>query len=182
MRNQRVDGPTVTTILDREIDAASRMSAPFVSTRIPVEPGWLDGNGHMNMAYYLVVSERGLDQAWSAMGIGWEYARESGLSTFAAETHIRYLRELPGGSALEVTFQVLEVDEKRLRGVSEIREVANGAVAATTEQVWLHVDLGTRRVAPWPRPIRRRLEAWRAAHSGLPVPAWAGRGIAMRRP
>lgn len=182
MRNQRGDETTVTEITDRGTGAAARISAPFVSTAIPIEAGWLDGNGHVNMAYYLVVSERGLDEAWSAMGIGWEYARETGLSTFAAETHIRYLRELLAGSAVVVTFQVLEVDEKRLRGVSEIRTAGDGEVAATIEQVWLHVDLATRRVAAWPAPVRERVEAWRAAHAALPVPVWAGRGIAMRRP
>jgi acyl-CoA thioester hydrolase len=157
------------------------IAAPFRSAPVTIEPEWLDGNGHLNMAYYLVVSERGLDQAWSAMGIGWEYARETGLSTFAAEVHMRYLRELLGDTQAVVTFQVLEVDEKRLRGVSEIRDVRDGAVAATTEQVWLHVDLATRRVTPWPREVRQRLEAWRAAHASLPVPGWAGAGIAMRQ-
>lgn len=171
----------MTGILAGQTHAFAPIAAPFISTPIPIDPGWLDGNGHMNMAYYLVVSERGLDQAWSAMGIGWEYARETGLSTFAAETHIRYLSEILAGSSAVVTFQVLELDEKRLRGVSEIRNAGDGAVAATTEQVWLHVDLGTRRVAPWPGPVRQQLEAWRAAHAALPVPAWAGRGIAMRR-
>lgn len=172
----------MTEIIERGTDAAAHISAPFVSTAIPIEAGWLDGNGHMNMAFYLVVSERGLDQAWAAMGIGWDYARATGLSTFAAETHIRYLRELLAGSAAVVTFQVLEVDEKRLRGISEIREAGDGSVVATTEQVWLHVDLGTRRVTPWPGPVRQRLETWRSAHAGLAVPAWAGRGIAMLRP
>jgi acyl-CoA thioester hydrolase len=69
----------MTEILDWQADAATRIPVPFASTSIPIEAGRLDGNGHMNMAYYLVVSERGLDQAWTAMGIGWEYARGIGM-------------------------------------------------------------------------------------------------------
>lgn len=154
---------------------------PFVSTPISLEPGWLDLNGHLNMAYYLVVSERGLDHAWSAMGIGWEYARETGLSTFTAEAHVRYLRELRGDADALVTFQVLDVDDKRLHGVSEVRNAEDGTVAATTEQVWLHVDLTARRVTPWPSHVRDQLEQWRAAHAALAVPEWAGRGIRIGR-
>lgn len=171
----------MTEILDHLGSADLAIPAPFESTPIALAPEWLDANGHLNMAYYLVVSERGLDQAWSAMGIGWEYARSTGLSTFTAEVHLRYLRELLGDSAAVVTFRVLGVDEKRLHGVSEIRDAHDGAVAATTEQVWLHVDLETRRVTPWPEEALGRLEGWRATHANLPRVEWAGRGIAMRR-
>ncbi len=171
----------MTAILDHAGPMGVAIPVPFRSTPIALEPEWLDPNGHLNMAYYLVLSERGLDQAWTAMGIGWEYARETGLSTFTAEVHTRYLRELLAGTRAVVTFQVLELDEKRLRGVSEIRDAGDGAVAATTEQVWLHVDLATRRVTPWPDTARESLEQWLAAHARLPAPEWAGRGIAMRR-
>lgn len=154
---------------------------PFVSTPIAIDPGWLDPNGHVNMAYFMVLNERGLDQAWTAMGIGWEYARETGLSTFAAEVHTRYLRELLGDARPVVTFRALGLDEKRLHGISEIRDSTDGAIAATTEQVWLHVDLSTRRVTPWPAHVHENLEVWLAAHRGLEPLDWIGRGIAMRR-
>lgn len=155
--------------------------APFVSSPIAIEPGWLDPNGHLNMADFMVVNERGLDQAWTAMGIGWEYARATGPSTFAAEVHVRYLRELLGDVRPVVTFRALDLDEKRLHGISEIRDPASDTVAGTTEQVWLHVDLSTRHVTPWPGHVRANLEAWLAAHRGLEPVNWIGRGIAMRR-
>lgn len=165
--------------LERGIIPLSQIPVPFVSTAIAIEPAWLDPNGHMNMAYFMVVSERGLDQAWTAMGIGWEYARETGLSTFAAEVHTRYLRELLGHDAPAVSFRALAVDEKRLHGISEIRNVAEDSVAATTEQLWLHVDLSTRRVTPWPPDVRERLEAWVDAHRRLEPIGWVGRRIEM---
>jgi len=42
------------------------------------------------------------------------------------------------------------------------------------------VDLGIRRVAPWPPWLWARLEAAAAAHAVLPRPDWVGRRIAMR--
>lgn len=165
----------------RVIIPLSQIPAPFTSSPVAIDRSWLDPNGHVNMAYFMVISERGLDQAWTAMGIGWEYARETGLSTFAAEVHTRYLRELMGNDTPTVTFHALEVDDKRLHGVSEIRNPAEGTVAATTEQLWLHVDLSTRRVTPWPGDVRERLEAWVAAHRVLGPVDWAGRGVKMPR-
>lgn len=171
----------MTGSLESGIIPVTDIPTPFVSTPIAIDHGWLDPNGHVNMAYFMVLNERGLDQAWTAMGIGWEYARETGLSTFAAEVHVRYLRELLGDARPVVTFRALGLDEKRLHGISEIRESADGAVAATTEQIWLHVDLSTRRVTPWPAHVRGNLEVWLAAHRGLEPLDWIGRGIAMRR-
>ena len=182
VRNQRRRWDAgVRTNVERSLWSATPIATPFQSAPVTIEPEWLDGNGHLNMAFYLVVSERGLDQAWSAMGIGWEYARETGLSTFTAEAHVRYLRELRGDAPALVTFQMLGVDEKRIHGVSEIRSAEDGTVAATTEQLWLHVDLTARRVTPWPAHVRDRLEQWRATHANLPVPEWAGRGVGFRR-
>ena len=37
--------------------------APFVSSTMRVEPGWIDYNGHMNMAYYHVLFDRALEEA-----------------------------------------------------------------------------------------------------------------------
>ena len=45
--------------------------------------------------------------------------------------------------------------------------------------MYLHVNLSTRRVVPFPDGIRERVAAAAAAHAGLPRPDWAGRRIAM---
>jgi acyl-CoA thioester hydrolase len=34
---------------------------PFVSKPMHVEPGWIDLNGHMNLAYYQVLFDRNFD-------------------------------------------------------------------------------------------------------------------------
>jgi acyl-CoA thioester hydrolase len=43
----------------------------------------------------------------------------------------------------------------------------------------LHVDLNTRRVAPFPDDVLTRLAAMKAAHGALPAPAAIGRRIGM---
>ena len=43
----------------------------------------------------------------------------------------------------------------------------------------LHVDMGAKKVVPFPDTVLRTLERMKAAHAVLPVPDGAGRSIKM---
>ena len=73
------------------------IQAPFVSSDLAVEEAWIDYNGHMNVAYYIVLFDRGLDDAFDAIGIGGDYRAREGKSFFTVESHVSYLRELTLG-------------------------------------------------------------------------------------
>ena len=90
------------------------MSALFTSDPMAVEPQWIDYNGHLNMAYYNVLFDRGTDAAFEALGLGPDYLGETGNSFFTAESHVHYLRELKEGERVRVTFHVLDHDAKRI--------------------------------------------------------------------
>jgi hypothetical protein len=47
--------------------------APFVSSVMRVEPGWIDYNGHLNMAYYNVLFDRAVDEVYELLGLGLAY-------------------------------------------------------------------------------------------------------------
>ena len=63
-------------------------AAPFVSSVMEVEKDWIDYNGHLNMAYYNVLFDRCSDEAFAAMGLGPDYAKERRLTSYTAEAHI----------------------------------------------------------------------------------------------
>src|SRR3712207_6206259 len=86
--------------------------APFVSSTMRVEPQWIDYNGHMNVAYYHVLFDRAVDEAFEVVGLGHPYAEERNASFFAAETHTVYKRELTAGDSVRVTLQLIDFDEK----------------------------------------------------------------------
>ena len=155
--------------------------APFVSSTMRIEPGWIDYNGHMNMAYYLVLFDRTLDQAFGLVGLGPDYVETRRASTFTAEAYTAYRRELTLEDAVRVTLQLVGHDEKRLHAYLEIRHADEGWVAATCEVLALHVDLDARRVTRFPDDILANLAAMRAAHGRLPRPEGLGRGVGMRR-
>lgn len=154
--------------------------APFASSVLDIEKDWIDYNGHLNMAYYNVLFDRCSDQAFEFLGMGPKYAEERRLTTYTAEIHVCYVRELHLDHKVTCSFQLLDHDEKRFHSFQELHHV-DGWLAATSEVLTLHVDMTGPKVAPFPPDILANLERMRAEHAALPVPERAGRSIAIRR-
>jgi acyl-CoA thioester hydrolase len=153
--------------------------APFVSAPMTVEPGWIDYNGHLNMAYYNVLFDRAVDEVYELLGCGLAYLKESRHSCFTAEVHVRYLRELNAGDRVRVSFQLIDFDSKRLHYFEELRHADDGWLSATSENMALHVDMAARKTVSFPQNIVAQLARMKAAHAALPVPEAVGRRIAM---
>jgi len=146
-----------------------------------VESQWIDYNGHLNLAYYQVLFDRAADGVFAALGIGSDYAATRNLSMFALEAHISYLREIKQGERVVVDSQILDHDEKRIHVFQTMSNVDGGFVSATAEIMQLHVDMETRRAAPFPIDRLRVVGACAAAHADLPRPDRAGRRIGIPR-
>jgi acyl-CoA thioester hydrolase len=158
---------------------APAFAAPFVSAPMTVEPGWIDYNGHLNMAYYNVLFDRAVDEVYELLGCGLDYLKQSQHSCFTAEVHVRYLRELNAGDRVRVSFQLIDFDAKRLHYFEELRHADDGWLSATSENMALHVDVAARKTVAFPQNIAARLAAMKAAHAVLPMPEAVGRRIAM---
>ena len=167
-------------MLDRR-DLEPVFFAPFVSSVMRVEPAWIDYNGHLNMAYYNVLFDRAVDEAFALLGIGPDYLKTRNCSFFTAEVHVRYLRELHAGDPVRVTVQLLESDAKRLHFFEQLFHAVEGWVSATSEDIALHVDMQNKKTTPFPPDVMARLEQMKASHANLPRPEAAGRRIEMRR-
>ena len=165
-------------MLDRT-DLEPVFFAPFVSSLMRVEPQWIDYNGHLNMAYYNVLFDRAVDEVYELLGIGAEYLKNHRHSTFTAEVHVRYVRELQEGDPVRVTFQLLDFDSKRFHYFEQLFHATEGWVSATSENMTLHVDMTAKKVVPFPSSIQRTFARMKAAHSQLPRPEAVGRRIGM---
>lgn len=154
-------------------------AAPFPGHEDEVRPEWIDRNGHMNLAYYLVVFDLGTDALFDALEIGAAYTDRSGNSIFVVETHTVYERELRLGERVGVVSQLLGVDAKRLHFVHEMLRRRDGKRAASLEVLALHVDFRARRAAPFPQDVRDRLAQAVAAQSGLVRPPGLGRRVGL---
>ena len=152
----------------------------FVSHVMELEPDWIDYNGHLNMAFYNVLFDRGCDGAFEEIGLGPDYRERQNMSFFTAEAHVRYLRELRMGDRVRVRMRFLDHDEKRVHGWAELWH-EDGWCSATSETMSLHVDMAGPKVAPFPAEVKARLDDVAARQAGLPRPEGAGRAIEIRR-
>ncbi|MGF1629636.1 MAG: thioesterase family protein [Kiloniellaceae bacterium] len=152
--------------------------APFDRHRAVVLPEWIDYNGHMNVAYYLLAFDHATDSFLDHLGLDAAHREASGGTTFAGDIHLTYQRELKQSDPLHITTQLLGFDDKRLRFFQHMYHAGEGFLAATMESLSLYVDLTSRRVTPFPTAIGNRLAAVAAAHRDLPLPPEAGRVIA----
>jgi acyl-CoA thioester hydrolase len=144
-----------------------------------VVPAWIDSNDHMNLAYYVVVFDLAGDTLFETLGLGPAFRIATGFSTFAAESHTRYEREVRLGDKLCVFSHLLGADGKRLYVMHEMFHAEKGYRAATQEVMSLHIHLSTRRVTKLPEEKLAVLQGFIAKRGGAPLPPEAGRRIAM---
>ncbi|MBS0393347.1 MAG: carnitine 3-dehydrogenase [Proteobacteria bacterium] len=159
---------------------AAAPGAPLRLAETVVRPEWIDYNGHLTDARYFQIFGDAVDVLLRRLGVDEAY-RAAGHSPFTAETHVRYLAEVGQNETVYVTTQVLDVDAKRFRLFHGLHRSRDGVLAATAEQLWLHVDTKAGRTAPMPARLHEGLAALAAEHAKLPRPADAGRGISMQK-
>ena len=124
-----------------------------------VLPEWIDANGHMNLAYYVVLFDQATDLLYDELGVGPAYRQATGNSTFTAETHTLYEREVKLGEQIRVHTWLLGADAKRLHYFHEMFHLASGERAAAQELMALHIDMSVRRVAPFPADLMKKIGA-----------------------
>ncbi len=156
-------------------------SAPIVCPRERVIEDWIDYNGHLNMAYYNVIFDRGVDYFYQQLGIGEDYTRSGIGSAFTLEVHLHYLNEVALGDEVEVRLQLLDFDSKRLHFFQQMYQTEQGYLAATSEQIALHVDIATRKAGPLPQHAQTQLESVMQAHKDLTRPEQVGHRIGIQR-
>lgn len=159
----------------------SPSAPPLTTSPIAIDEAWIDYNGHLNMAYYNVIFDQALEQLLRPVGLGPDYIRDSNCTYMAVEAHICYLREVLRADIVRVSLRILDLDPKRMHLFCEMRHATEDWPAATSEWMFLNVDMAARRTAPWPPHIFGRLEAIRQAGESLGMPDMAGRRIGIPR-
>lgn len=154
---------------------------PYPPYRAAVAPEWIDYNGHMNVAYYVLAFDRATDLLLDHLGLGEAYRQASNHSLFVLEAHVTYGRELRAGDNFEIETRVIDADRKRLHLFHTMATGEKAVQAATIEVMALHVDLAGPRAAPLPDAPYAKIETLLAAHGLLPTPPELGRKIGIRR-
>ncbi|MBU6533621.1 thioesterase family protein [Streptomyces mayonensis] len=155
-------------------------------TRLPlfhstVRPEWIDYNGHMSEAFYVLVFGHATDALMIETGLDGGYRESTGCSLYTVESHVRYLKDVPEGAHLAIRTRVLGAAARKARFVHEMYTVSEprsepepgAAPVATTELLAVHVDQRAGRATGFPDTVRHHF-----TELTEPAPEWAGRSIA----
>ena len=156
-------------------------SAPLALYRTPVEPDWVDYNGHMTEAAYLTAAGWASDALFRYIGDDEAY-RAAGNSFYTVETHIHYVQEVSVHEPIEFDTQILGVDAKRVHLVHLMHHGDDDGLLCTAEQMLVHVDMNAGRSAPILPDVAAALQAIAASHAALPVPPQVGSVMRLPTP
>jgi len=142
---------------------------------------WVDYNGHMNVAYYVLIFDHATDVLLDFVGLNEKYRNITSKSVFVVESHITYAQEVLEGAKIEIETLVLDIDDKRLHVFMTMREAQSGVTAATIEIMGLHVDLNTRKSTPFPTQIKLELFQLKEKHSSLIQSSQIGHQVGFKK-
>jgi acyl-CoA thioester hydrolase len=140
---------------------------PLNLYRTSVKPEWIDYNGHMNEAYYILVFGFTTDAFLDWIGMDGAYRQRTRTSLYTVEGHIAYLQEVPLGTNLNMATTLAAADAKRVHLFHEMVRESDGATLATYELLALHVDQAGPRVTAMPAPLLDRVTTLARVHAPL---------------
>ena len=109
---------------------------------------WTDYNGHMNVAYYVLIFDLfGAEVLMDKFNMGEESAKTTKKSTMVVESHITYNQELKEGDEVDVNLLYFDHDKKRLQYKLEMIHKEKKFLASTIEILSLYIDLDQRKVS-----------------------------------
>ena len=156
------------------------MSAALRTLESKVIEDWIDYNGHLNEAYYLVIFSKATDAFQTLNGMTPDTIKTDGNTLFTLETHLAYIKEIGLGADVYVTSQLLEHDTKRVRIFHNMYN-AQDELLATAETFLIGYNLQQEKVTNFHQVFAESLEKLAEEHSQLPMPASAGKGIALKK-
>lgn len=142
-----------------------------------VQEAWIDYNGHMNVAYYVLVFDHATDGLLEYLSLGESYRDREEKSFFVVESHITYDNEVKKDDLLVVKSRLLGYDAKRLHIFHEMFGVDGETICATNEIMALHIDMKRRKAVEIETEFAAGLAKVNAQSMKDGMPVRSGRAI-----
>lgn len=130
-----------------------------VTYRGTVYPWQCDHVGHMNVMWYVGKFDEATWQFFATFGLTPSFLRENGRGMAAVQQNIAYKRELRPGDIVSIRTEALEIREKSIRFLHEMRNDETGEIAATAEMTGVHLDTVKRKACPFPESVVGQVRA-----------------------
>ncbi|MGN0062780.1 MAG: thioesterase family protein [Nocardioides sp.] len=133
----------------------------------PVPMAFEDINGHLNVRHYIGIASEGLDESLVDCGIPQTWPLTDGHAVFSAEHHCTYISELRTGSQMSARVRLVGRSERAAHALVYLLDDTSKEVSFVMEEIFLHIDLETRKTAPWPSEVAAKLDARIAEHETI---------------
>jgi acyl-CoA thioester hydrolase len=163
------------------VEVALEPGKPLLVHRQTVLPAWIDYNGHMNVAFYVLAFDTAVDAFLDYCGLTPAFRKQHNVSTYALEAHVTYRQEVVEGDELRFEIQLLDRDARFFHYINMMYREADDELCATAEWMSVSMDMARRKPAPFLPEVDAKLEAIWQAHKDMPRPPEAGRTMGIRR-
>jgi acyl-CoA thioester hydrolase len=116
----------------------------------------------MNVMWYVGKFDEATWNLFARLGLTPAYLRETGRGMAAVQQNITYKRELLAGDIVEITSSLLDIGNKSIRLLHEMRNGETGEIAAICELTGVHLDRQARKSVAFADAIRRRAATYLA--------------------
>jgi acyl-CoA thioester hydrolase len=145
--------------------------------RVTLQPDWIDFNGHVRDAYYVLALSLAVDEVMERLGLDAAYRGRTHCTLYTLELHIHYLQEIKSTDELSVVTSVLDHDAKRIHAACDFLCPRMGGPAASADLMLMHVHQGVKPAgAPFPPEIAARLDSLKISPD-----EWAARRFGSRK-
>src|ERR1700761_7652874 len=124
-----------------------------------VYPWQCDHVGHMNIMWYVGKFDEANWNLFATLGLTPSHLRSENRGMAAVQQNITYKREMLPGDIVEVRSRVLELGERPVRFLHEMRNGETDEVAALCELTGVHMDRLARKAVAFPADVREKIAA-----------------------
>jgi betainyl-CoA thioesterase len=150
--------------------------------RATLKPDWIDYNGHLRDAYYVVAMSLAVDEVMDHLGLDAHYRERTRCTLYTLELHIHYLHEIKATDELSVATSVLDYDAKRIHAACDFRCPRIDGPAASADLMLMHVHQGEKPAgAPFPAEVAARLESLKVSPAEAAARRFFSRKIEIKR-
>lgn len=150
-----------------------------VTYRTAVQADWVDYNGHLRDAYYLLICSFATDGLMDLVGLGEAGRARTGHTLYTLECHLNFLAEVKLGVGVQVRTQLLDHDRKRLHILHRLETVEGERLLAESEQMLMNIDTPSGRSAPFDVQVAQRVAELAGSQQGVPRSVHVGRVIGL---
>jgi len=118
----------------------------------------VDANAHVFNVNYLIYVDDALTDLFDDIGLGFASHADDGVVVLVAHAECDFVGEAVIGEVLETTVVVSRVGNTSITFSFQVAKQGSGEVVATGTEVYVVVDIETRRPSPIPNTWRDKLQ------------------------